>query len=671
MKNTQLACPHCGSTLTFGTEIAEGTPVTCLICSQAFAAAKPVYVGAAGSSPAKKANSVSTKPAAPTRRPAPKRETADTEAEESGSNPALLICTIALLVLLTGGVAFGVWKMTAGKAGPADDPDVKLADNSKNDTKPGDKNTANPKSDAGGQKSDAGPKSEDLNPKKNGDPNPGISNPKKDPDNPPKKSNPNDPDDGSNLKDENKLKRKDPPPPPMNDEPKVDPIEVVVKSKNTTAPKVVGIEPRRVQETVDRGIAHLKKTQTGTGTWGSSYPLGMSAIGGLTLLECGVPADDPHVQRSAAFVRTNVGNLVKTYELSAIILFLDRLGDPRDRALIQELALRLLAGQNENGGWTYDSRLLNTRDYYHFYCFLRSNQPPNFHDKNKERKGGDPFMQLDDVLVNRALEFKDTNIAALPGEKSLPAGRIDPSKGAITAEYLSPTLRYLGAAKFQGVKKTPVQFLTGEGDSSNTQFAMLALWAARRHGVPTDQALIMCYRRYASTQKQDGGWGYFLGEPSNNTMTNVGLLGLALGHGASPDLMADPKNPGKQIARPALEDQSIKFGLQALSRYVGQPVADPSRVKFEPENIYFLWSVERVGMLYDLNSIGGKDWYSWGAQILVGTQTANGDWNSAKYPGSEIPELNTCLALLFLRRSNLVHDLTTHIRLDSAIRDPR
>ena len=29
------------------------------------------------------------------------------------------------------------------------------------------------------------------------------------------------------------------------------------------------------------------------------------------------------------------------------------------------------------------------------------------------------------------------------------------------------------------------------------------------------------------------------------------------------------------------------------------------------QEMYFLWSVERVAMLYDLKTIGGRDWYAW------------------------------------------------------------
>jgi hypothetical protein len=74
-------------------------------------------------------------------------------------------------------------------------------------------------------------------------------------------------------------------------------------------------------------------------------------------------------------------------------------------------------------------------------------------------------------------------------------------------------------------------------------------------------------------------------------------------------------------------------------------------------------------MLYDLKTIGGKDWYRWGAQVLVHNQLADGDWGSLRYPGAS-PPINTCFALLFLRRSNLVQDLTNNLRLSTAISDP-
>src|SRR5207302_4089676 len=48
----------------------------------------------------------------------------------------------------------------------------------------------------------------------------------------------------------------------------------------------------------------------------------------------------------------------------------------------------------------------------------------------------------------------------------------------------------------------------GGGDNSNTQFAILGLWAARRHGVPVEKALARADSRFRTSQNGDGGWGY-------------------------------------------------------------------------------------------------------------------------------------------------------------------
>jgi hypothetical protein len=74
-------------------------------------------------------------------------------------------------------------------------------------------------------------------------------------------------------------------------------------------------------------------------------------------------------------------------------------------------------------------------------------------------------------------------------------------------------------------------------------------------------------------------------------------------------------------------------------------------------------------MLYDLKTIGGKDWYGWGAQALLVNQRFDGSWANGRYPGAN-DHCDTCFALLFLKRSNLVPDLTENLRLHMAIRDP-
>src|SRR5207253_796047 len=37
-------------------------------------------------------------------------------------------------------------------------------------------------------------------------------------------------------------------------------------------------------------------------------------------------------------------------------------------------------------------------------------------------------------------------------------------------------------------------------------------------------------------------------------------------------------------------------------------------------DLYFLWSMERMAVVYDLKTIAGKDWHTWGSEILMNAQ---------------------------------------------------
>ncbi|MGH7223676.1 MAG: hypothetical protein ACRELF_10640, partial [Gemmataceae bacterium] len=136
-------------------------------------------------------------------------------------------------------------------------------------------------------------------------------------------------------------------------------------------------------------------------------------------------------------------------------------------------------------------------------------------------------------------------------------------------------------------------------------------------------------------------------------MTCVGLIGLAVGHG-----MAQPVPAGQLV-----QDPRILKALIALYQMVGKPTDRLMRVPLQ--NLYFLWSLERVAVLYRMPTIGDKDWFRWGAQMLVTNQEAQGTWSGGGYPGNS-PTLDTCLALLFLKRANLAKDLTSKLPFKAA-----
>jgi hypothetical protein len=78
--------------------------------------------------------------------------------------------------------------------------------------------------------------------------------------------------------------------------------------------------------------------------------------------------------------------------------------------------------------------------------------------------------------------------------------------------------------------------------------------------------------------------------------------------------------------------------------------------------LYYLWSVERVAVIFNLPKLGGMDWYGWGAEKLIANQKEKGNWEKGQYPHS-VSLVDTCFALLFLKRANLAKDLTSKLQL--------
>jgi hypothetical protein len=415
-----------------------------------------------------------------------------------------------------------------------------------------------------------------------------------------------------------------------------------------------GVDEDKVSQAIDKGLAYLR-----THPWtDESFNVGFHALGGLTLLECGVPVDDPRLQDAASVVRTRLETITFIYELALAILLLDRIGDPADHRRIQGLSLRLLAAQAANGGWTYVAPTLSADQMASLFHFLYSHRPPHLQRARQpvDKKGRPVPERSANVFDQFGAKIASAGIEARPG-----AAKRKSLRPALP-EALPPELRELpivvqlvkGRGKYDG---------TGIEDNSNTQFALMGLWIARRHDVPVDEAFLSALRRFQNSQFEDGQWEYSLGGKSGPAMTAVGLLGLAMGQ----VIAAEQKEAVREPAKANLRDEGIQKGLRYLGQKIEAPLTTPDKLP-PMQDLYFMWSVERVAVLYDLKTLGGKDWYGWGAQILLAHQDADGSWKEGHF-NYALPHVNTCFALLFLKRSNLVQDLTENLRLFMPIRD--
>jgi hypothetical protein len=364
---------------------------------------------------------------------------------------------------------------------------------------------------------------------------------------------------------------------------------------------------RKIDDAINAGAGYLRREARPTGGWVNDS-VGFAALPGLTLLECGVPSNDPIIQKAAQLVRRGAvtigGDAHGTYQLALAILFLDRLGAYEDDDLIRYLALCLIAGQHpSDGAWHYQCPMLD-----------RSMVP-----------------RLLKMLAQDNQSLADWRTTALRG------GTFDPRGW----------------------------------DNSNTQFAILALWVAQRHRVAIDKCIALVEKHFRGSQMNgpiadpdgnnvmlDGSWYYDTANARGwrnssrwPSMTCSGLLGLAIAHGVT-------RNPVERKHKP-LSDPAIQRGLAMLAREIDRPGE-----KRTPD-LYYLWSLQRVGVLFELDAINGKDWYVWGANVLLPRQRNDGSWHDGGYFGSH-PILDTCFALLFLERANLATDLTDKLQLLSS-----
>jgi len=180
-------------------------------------------------------------------------------------------------------------------------------------------------------------------------------------------------------------------------------------------------------------------------------------------------------------------------------------------------------------------------------------------------------------------------------------------------------------------------------DNSNTQFAVLGLRAAQEagHSVPNTvwESIDKYFRKI---QRRDGGWGYRT-ESSYGSMTAAGLGSLII-------CGAQAEREIRKCGQHAY-DGDVFSALKWFDRHFSVE-QNPGKGNWE---YYYLYAVERVGVLSARRYLGGRDWYREGAHHLLAgrhRQRPDGRW------GGDVAQ--TCFGLLFLAKGKapvLVHKL--------------
>lgn len=193
----------------------------------------------------------------------------------------------------------------------------------------------------------------------------------------------------------------------------------------------------------------------------------------------------------------------------------------------------------------------------------------------------------------------------------------------------------------------------GHTDFSNSQFALLGLHEAGKAGAQIPgMAWRLADKAWINSQRPDGGWGYQPNQPPRGSMTAAGVASLYItGHALTGRQRPQTGADGRIICcTQSVETKPIIRGIAWLAANFS--VRDNPGVG--SWYYYYMYALERVGILAGQRFIGTHDWYREGAARLVAIQRADGSWHEVH------PLVDTSFALLFLakgHRALLFHKL--------------
>jgi hypothetical protein len=400
-------------------------------------------------------------------------------------------------------------------------------------------------------------------------------------------------------------------------------IEAVPEArKPAPAPTDPGIDPRRVDEAIAKGVAFLKASAVKESMNPAALP-GLAECPELilwTLVHARVPENDPDFVKLFNHV---VGKkMERTYAVALQAMILEEMNRVKYQVRIAQCAQFLMDAQCGNGQWTYTG-------------------PAQI---------GVPTTGLKSEVAT--------------------------SGGAAAVDGSGLRIKPKVVRKITTIRK--MQEGPPTGDNSNSQYAALGLRACHDAGIIIPKAVVLHAQTWWRISQHDeelkegekraavstgegvaaapAGWCY--GPKDHGHTAYSSMTAGAVGSVAIWNYLQDEKNWKK--------DPTLQKGMSWLDRHFtvkgndgpSEHIADTRWMLY-----YYLYALERAGVLAATETFGPHKWYREGAEAILGAQRPGGSWLAPLPHGDRSETTNeawdTCFAILFLKRATRPLDVAS------------
>ena len=445
-----------------------------------------------------------------------------------------------------------------------------------------------------------------------------------------------------------------------------------------------GVDPKRVDAAVKKGVEWLLAKQNGDGSWTSAgtqgieahYPGGTTALVLFALLKGGVNPNDPRILKGFNFCF----NVTKKQPPAG--------------------GLTPPGGESEEGG--FEKRVYSVSCLILAIAARYQPQKPKKSEKSSKSKKKKLRTEPYEEQMRKNFARKVT-----PQDNKMMKELIE----WLLSKQETNVWRYPGAAQDGNIE-----------DASNTQYAMLALYTAWRLGYPipksvwvkvadyflkhqekdgpkvdwfpvpgadfpvsqlkrmekkvlkemaklarkgkldpkkmrTEVAIDNPYKKFGEEKKEmkARGWGYIPKGKAPKYPSFEKICGSMTTSGVAAMMICKAALEGTSYYKKYRKaiDQAIRDGCAWFARNFSVST-NPGKGGY---HYYYLYGLERAGVLTLCRKFGEHDWYKEGAEFLLANQKGDGSW-----PGTDSPNaprqgdmtsslVNTCFAILFLKKA--------------------